>query len=177
MPTFPAKPIIDFSDGLFHQVYVGRCGPDMSVALKILFRAFKHFSETFPERASKMRFDFIGTDYSPPPLGRDWALPVAKDEGVLEFVREHRYRVPYFDSLYYMRNAGALVAVGSNDPTYSASKFFSYILANRPLLMIFHGSEPRPQVCPELVGGLHLRLYRARRHFTNRRSRLPAMVR
>ena len=138
----PAKPVIDFSDGFFHQVYVGRCGPDMSVALKILFRAFKHFNETFPERASKMRFHFIGTDYAPPPLGRDWALPIAKDEGVLEFVREHRYRVPYFDSLYYMKNADALVAVGSNDPTYSASKFFSYILANRPLLMIFHGQSP-----------------------------------
>ncbi len=138
----PAKPIIDFSDGLFHQVYVGRCGPDMSVALKILFRAFKCYSETFPERAAKMRFNFIGTDYAPPPFGRDWALPVAKDEGVLDFVREHRYRVPYFDSLYYMKNADALVAVGSNDPTYSASKFFSYILVNRPLLMIFHGQSP-----------------------------------
>ena len=138
----PAKPIIDFSDGLFHQVYVGRCGPDMSVALKILFRAFKRFSEALPSRAANMRFHFIGTDYAPPPLGRDWALPVAKEEGIEEFVQEHRYRVPYFDSLYYLKNADALVAVGSNDPTYSASKFFSYVLASRPLLMIFHSQSP-----------------------------------
>ncbi len=138
----PAKPIIDFSDGLFHQVYVGRCGPDMSVALKILFRAFKRFMGTHPDQAARMRFHFIGTDYAPEPLGRDWALPIAREEGVQDSVREHRYRVPYFDSLYYLRNADALVAVGSNDPTYSASKFFSYVLAKRPLMMVFHGRSP-----------------------------------
>ena len=138
----PAKPVVDFSDGLFHHIYVGRCGPDMTIALKILFQGFKRFSESNKEAASKMRFHFIGTDYAPPPLGRDWALPVAKDQGVAEFVTEHRYRVPYFDSLYYMKNASALTAVGSNDPTYSASKFFSYVLADRPLLMIFHAKSP-----------------------------------
>jgi hypothetical protein len=138
----PEKPIIDFSDGLFHQVYVGRCGPDMSIALKILFLAFRLFREAHPDRAERMRFHFIGTDYAPPPLGRDWALPVALEEGVEGFVREHRYRVPYFDSLYYLKNADTLIAVGSNDPTYSASKFFSYILAKRPLLMIFHNQSP-----------------------------------
>ncbi|MFA6287875.1 MAG: glycosyltransferase [Opitutaceae bacterium] len=138
----PAKPLIDFEDGCFHHVYAGRCGPDMTFALTVLFRAFKRFRETHPEQAAKMRFNFIGTDYSPPPLGRDWVIPIAKTEGVLDVVREQRYRVPYFDSLYYLRNADALVAVGSNDPTYSASKFFPYVLARRPLLMIFHRDSP-----------------------------------
>ena len=138
----PENPVIDFSDGLINHVYVGRCGPDMSVALKVLFQAFKRLLQTDPEKAKKMRFHFIGTDYAPPPLGRDWALPIAREVGVIEFVREHRYRVPYFDSLYYMRNASALVAVGSNDPSYSASKFFSYVLARRPFLMIFHSNSP-----------------------------------
>jgi hypothetical protein len=31
-----------------------------------------------------------------------------------------------------------LLAVGSNDPTYSASKIFPYLLARRPLLTIVH---------------------------------------
>ena len=73
-----------------------------------------------------------------PPLGRNWALPIARAEGVLDYVREHPYRVPYFDALYYLRRANALVAVGSNDPSYSASKIFPYILARRPMLLIFH---------------------------------------
>ncbi len=149
----PANPVIDFNDGLSHQVYVGRCGPDMSVALKVLFHAFKRYLDAFPERAKKMRFHFIGTDYAPPPLGRDWALPVAKEVGVLEYVREHRYRVPYFDSLYYMRNADALVAVGSNDPSYSASKFFAYVLARRPFLMIFHSNSPVLRFAQNVAAG------------------------
>jgi hypothetical protein len=138
----PANPVVDFSDGLTHHVYVGRCGPDMSVALKVLFRAFKRFMESNPAEAARMRFHFIGTDYAPPPLGHDWALPVAREEGVVDFVREHRYRVPYFDSLYYLKNADALVAVGSNDPSYSASKFFGYVMAARPLMMVFHAQSP-----------------------------------
>ncbi len=89
-----------------------------------------------------MRIHFVGTDYAPPPLGRDWALPVAKAEGIEGFVQEHRYRVPYFDSLYYLTHADALIAVGSNDPTYSASKIFPYVLARRPMLLVFHAESP-----------------------------------
>lgn len=134
----PANPLVDFDDGCFHHVYAGRCGPDMSFALSVLFRAFKQYVRTHPEMAERTRFHFIGTDYAPPPLGRNWALPLARAEGVLDYVREHPYRVPYFDALYYLRRANALVAVGSNDPSYSASKIFPYILAARPMLLIFH---------------------------------------
>jgi hypothetical protein len=137
----PALPLVDFADGKIHHVYAGRCGPDMEFALSVLFRAFRRFRETHPAEAAKIQFDFIGTDYAPPPLGRDWARPVAAKEGVDDAVREHRYRVPYFDALYYLRHAQALVAVGSDDPTYSASKIFPYVLARRPLLLIFHHSS------------------------------------
>ncbi len=134
----PGRPLVDFDDGNFHHVYAGRCGPDMSFALSALFRAFKRYRETHPAEAAKIKFHFIGTDYAPPPLGREWAMPVARAEGVAESVDEHCYRVPYFDALYYLRRADALVAVGSNDPTYSASKIFPYILSRRPMLLIFH---------------------------------------
>ena len=134
----PAQPLIDFGDGLFHHVYAGRCGPDMRFAMSALFRAFKSYLNTHPEIAAKTRFHFIGTDYAPPPLGRLWAMPVAQAEGIEAYVQEHCYRVPYFDALYYLRNADALTAIGSNDPTYAASKIFPYILARRPMLLIFH---------------------------------------
>ena len=138
----PEKPLIDFSDGLIHHVYAGRCGPDMTIAMSILFAAFKLFLEAKPEEASRMRFHFIGTDYSPPPMGRDWAVPIAQKCGVNDYVSEHRYRVRYFDALYYLKNAASLIAVGSNDPTYSASKFFPYVLARRPMILIFHEKSP-----------------------------------
>lgn len=138
----PAKPLVDFDDGCFHHIYAGRCGPDMTISLTTIFRAFKLYKERNPETAARVRFHFIGTDYAPPPLGREWAMPVAKAEGVEEHVREHCYRVPYFDALHYLVKADALLAVGSNDPTYSASKIFPYILAERPMLVVFNRHSP-----------------------------------
>jgi hypothetical protein len=134
----PARPLVNFDDGNFHHIYAGRCGPDMTFAMSALFRAFKFYLNSHPEQAARTRFHFIGTDYAPPPLGREWAMPVARSEGIEPYVQEHCYRVPYFDALYYLRHADALVAIGSNDPTYAASKIFPYILARRPMLLIFH---------------------------------------
>lgn len=134
----PAAPLIDFDDGNLHHVYTGRGGRDMAASLTRLFRGFARFRALDPERAARVRFHFIGTGYAPPPLGEDTVAPIARAEGVAEHVREHRYRVPYFDALYYLRRAHALVAVGSSDATYSASKIFPYVMARRPLLLIFH---------------------------------------
>jgi hypothetical protein len=137
----PATPLIDFHDGNFHFVYAGRCGPNMSIAMTVLFRAFRRYLASHPADAGRMRFHFIGTDYAPPPIGREWAMPTARDEGVAEFVSEHCYRVPYFDALHYLVHAGALMIVGSNDSTYNASKLFPYVLARRPLLIVFHAGS------------------------------------
>lgn len=134
----PASSLIPFGDGHIHHVYTGRCGPDMTTALTALFRAFKQFLASHPLEAARHRFHFIGTDYAPPPLGRFWAIPIAEQEGVRPYVNEHCYRVPYFDALYYLTQADALIIVGSNDPTYSASKTFPYLLAGRPLIVISH---------------------------------------
>lgn len=138
----PARPLVNFNDGNFHHVYAGRCGADMSFAITVLFRAFAQYLRTHPAQAQRTRFHFIGTDYAPPPLGRQWAMPIATAEGVGDYVSEHCYRVPYFDALYYLTHANALVAVGSDDPTYSASKIFPYVLARRPLLLIYHHESP-----------------------------------
>ena len=134
----PEKPLVPFGDGNSHHVYAGRCGPDMTFAMSVLFRAFKLYLRENPAEAKKIRFHFIGTDYAPPPLGRAWALPIAAAEGVTDYVNEHCYRVKYFDALYYLSNADALVGVGSNDPTYAASKIFPYVVARRPLVLIYH---------------------------------------
>lgn len=134
----PERPLVPFGDGRAHFVYTGRCGADMAVSLRLLFRAFRRHLELAPADAARMHFHFIGTDYAPPPLGRHWVLPVAEQEGVAGHVSEHCQRVPYFDTLHYLDRADALVVVGSDDPSYSASKIFPYLLARRPLLTIAH---------------------------------------
>jgi hypothetical protein len=134
----PARPLIPFGDGNVHLVYAGRCGDDMAYALSVLFRALRRYRTSHPDEAARLRLHFIGTDYAPPPLGCDRVLPLAEAQGVGDLVAEHRYRVPYFDALYYLRQADALLAVGSDDPSYAASKIFPYLLARRPLLMLYH---------------------------------------
>lgn len=134
----PAAPLIDFGDGLEHHVYTGRGGDDMAFALTAVLRGLRHYRASHPAEAARLRLHFVGTGYAPPPLGRDWAVPVAAAEGVADQVREHRYRVPYFEALHYLCGAHALMAVGSDDARYSASKIYPYVLARRPLLLVFH---------------------------------------
>lgn len=148
----PAASLIDFADGHIHLVYTGRCGPDMAFALTALFRALRRYRVSHPAEAARLRLHFIGTDYAPPPLGRYWVRPVAEAEGVGDLVSEHPGRVPYFDALYYLRRADALLAVGSDDPSYAASKVFPYLLARRPLLLIFH-QDSLVLSCAAAVGG------------------------
>lgn len=150
----PSRPLIDFTDGNFHHVYTGRLGPDMQVALTILFRAFRRFLSTHPSEARRMRFHFVGTDYAPPPRGRAWALPVAAAEQVADYVDEHPARVPYFEALHYLQCADALAVIGSSDPTYSASKVFPYVLARRPALFIYHEKSPVLSFVQQIGGGL-----------------------
>ncbi len=150
----PKTPLVTFDDGLFHHVYTGRCGPDMSTSLGIMFRAFKKFLASRPDEAARIRFHFIGTDYAPRPYGTDWAMPVARAEGIEPYVTEHCYRVPYFDAIYYLVHADALLAVGSNDPTYSASKIFPYVLAQRPMILIFNEASPVIAISKELKSGI-----------------------
>lgn len=153
----PEHPLVPYGDGNFHIVYTGRCGPDMSRSLTILFRAFGLFLASQPIKAKRVRFHFIGTDYAPRPMAREWVMPVARAEGVEEYVSEHCYRVAYFDALSYLVHSDALVVVGSNDPTYSASKLYPYILAKRPMLIVFHESSPLTGVADQLECGLRFK--------------------
>jgi len=152
----PEAPLISARDDQVNIVYAGRCGPDMSLSMTALFTAFRTFLRSHPAEASRIRFHFIGTDYAPPPLGREWALPVARELGVAEYVHEHCRRVPFYDALHYLLQADALVALGSNDATYSASKLYPYILARRPLLTLFHRSSLVTTLARELNAGLCL---------------------
>ena len=134
----PTERLVPVGDGRIHLVYTGRCGPDMERALRILFRALRFFRQASPDEAARLHLHFIGTGYAPPPLGKNSVRPIAESEGVADQVTEICYRVAYFDALHALVQADALMVVGSDDSTYSASKIFPYLLARRPLLTIVH---------------------------------------
>lgn len=145
----------DRADGAVHGVYVGRGGPDMETALRIIFEALKLGIRRSPERFSKLRLHFVGTDYACGERAKATVEPVARACGIGGYVEEHPLRVPYFEGLQLLLDADFLLVPGSDDPQYTASKLYPYILARKPMFAVFH---ERSGVCGILretrAGGL-----------------------
>lgn len=128
--------VFDKSDGNIHWLYVGRGGADMATALRGLFTAIRdHADEDLRKR---VRLHFIGTSYAAAGTGIKTVSPIAAEFGLENIVLENPDRMAYSKTLQCLREADALIVPGSNDPAYTASKIYPYLLARRPLLAIFH---------------------------------------
>ena len=125
-------------DGAVHGVYVGRAGRDMEPALRIVFQALRLGVQRAPERFSNLRLHFVGTDYACGERARRTVEPVARECGVGAYVQEQPLRVPYFEGLQLLLDADFLLIPGSDDPQYTASKLYPYILARKPMFSVFH---------------------------------------
>jgi hypothetical protein len=119
-------------------IYVGRGGHDMQDAIRLLFNNFKKGLNNNPELYQSLRFLFIGTSYAKNGEGITTIEPIAKEIGIKKYVTELTDRIPFYQTIYTLQQADALVVPGSNDPQYTASKLYPYILAEKPLLGIFH---------------------------------------
>jgi hypothetical protein len=125
-------------DGKTNVVYVGRGGHDMAQAAHGLFGAFAKGLDDTPDLFGDVRFHFVGTSYAEEGEGEKTFAPVAAEHGVDDYVAEQPTRVPYFEALHLMRQADVLVVPGSDDPDYTASKLYPYILSRTPLLAVFN---------------------------------------
>lgn len=125
-------------DGQRNVVYVGRGGHDMAQAAHGLFGGFREGLEEDPNLFGDVRLHFIGTSYAEEGKGYKTFAPIAAEYGIEDFVSEHPARVPYFEALHLMRKADMLVIPGSDDPNYTASKLYPYILSRTPLLAVFN---------------------------------------
>lgn len=141
-----------FGDGLRHWVYVGRGGPDMAPALRGLFAALRdHASEHLRKG---LRLHFVGTSYAAAGSGAPSIVPVAREYGLEGLVEERTERIPYARALALLKGAHALVVPGSDDPAYTASKIYPYLLAGRPLLAIFHERSSVVDLIARVGGGI-----------------------
>ena len=134
-------------------VYVGRGGFDMQPALSLVFSAFKTGLKEQPELYNQFRFVFIGTSYAPKGQGKKTIVPVAEKEGIGSYVTEYTDRVPYFEGLSLLLKADLLFIPGSDDPAYTASKLYPYILAKKPLMGVFHPSSSAKNILEETGAG------------------------
>jgi hypothetical protein len=124
--------------GFKNIVYIGRGGIDMHNAITPLFKVFKQGLTEQPELYSKIKLYFIGTSYAPKGQGKLTILPLAKKLGVEKNVLEITDRINYFHSLNTLLAADALFIPGSDDPKYTPSKLYPYLLTKKPLLAIFN---------------------------------------
>jgi hypothetical protein len=119
-------------------VYVGRGGLDMQLSVELLFSALKEASKDNYELFSKLHFYFIGTSYAPKELAKETIFPIAKKHAIEKQVTENTDRIGFYSTINTLLNADALFIPGSADPQYTASKIYPYLLAQKPLLAIFH---------------------------------------
>jgi hypothetical protein len=140
-------------DGLRHISYVGRGGPDMLPALRVLFQSVRQLAVVEPELMRPVRFHFVGTNYATGSMVRELVMPLAREYSVDSFVEEHPGRVSYLDAVQILLDSAALLLPGSTSSHYSASKLFPYILANRPLLPIFHAASSVVRILEETRAG------------------------
>ena len=152
--------VFDPGDGLKHWVYVGRGGADMALAVRGLFSALSATLNSQPSTLdsqlsplNSLRLHFIGTSYAAAGRGVKTIEPLAADYGLEGIVVEHPDRIPYSQTLRCLLDADALIVPGSDDPGYTASKIYPYLLAEKPLLAVFHEQSSVVELIRKVGGG------------------------
>ena len=152
--TPAVNPVFQPDDGFEHWAYVGRAGGDMEHALDGLFSALAAARKANPGRYDHLQIHFVGTSYAPGDRAELSVAPVAARHGVSDLVEERPHRISYFEALQVLLDADALVVPGSDDPGYTASKLYPYVLARRPLLAVFHEASSVVGVVRETRAGV-----------------------
>jgi hypothetical protein len=130
--------IFDPNDGKRHWVYVGRGGNDMALALRALFSGIQTERHQNPEKWNSVKLHFVGTSYAPENRAVKTIEPIAQEIGIADLVEEHPHRIPYFEALQILIDSDAILLIGSDDPSYTASKLYPCILARKPIFALFH---------------------------------------
>jgi hypothetical protein len=129
--------LFDAANGRFDLSYVGTLLPRGYETLRAFLRALRLLKERAPERFGKLSVHFVGTGNRT--IGsRERVLPEARALGVESAIHEIPDRLDYLDALQVLVDSDAILLLGSSEPHYTASKLFPALLAERPLLALFH---------------------------------------
>jgi hypothetical protein len=154
LPTLKIQQtIFDPTDGKRHWVYVGRGGKDMALALRSLFRTIQLERQRQPEAWDDIRLHFVGTSYAPKDQAAKTVEPIAQEFGIADLVKEYPHRIPYFESLQILVDSDAILLIGSDDPSYTASKLYPCVLARKPIFAVFHQQSSVVEVLKQCQAG------------------------
>lgn len=132
------NPYFDPKDGRVHVCYVGTLLPLGFETLRAVLRAAALLRERRPELYARLQLRFFGTSNETAPRAPARVLPIARDLGVADHVTEIAPRIGYLDALRVQTQAGAILMMGSSERHYTASKLYPGLLAERPVLAVYH---------------------------------------
>lgn len=133
--------------------YIGRGGADMTKAASAFFSAWNRAVAEGRVALDAVRFEAYGTSYAADGKGEKTFEPLVLVTELAVQVQESTDRLGYSDMLRALLQSDALVVFGSDDPAYTASKIYPYLLAGKPLLAIFHENSSVVQLMREAGGG------------------------
>lgn len=126
--------LFDPDDGFHHWLYMGAVVPGMMPAIRAVLMAV---AEAPLEIRESLRIHFVGTSYASVRGGRRGVEVAARELGLQDVVSECPDRVPYSEALAAMSEAALLLAFGSDDLGYVASKVPLLLALGRPCLGLF----------------------------------------
>jgi hypothetical protein len=132
------NPIFARDGRLTRWVYAGAVVPDMHPVLDVLFRELGRIKQADPDFAARLRLHFVGTNYAPQGRSFDVVAPLAHRHGLGDMVEEHSQRIPYFQALSLYGESDGVILVGSVSPDYTASKLFTCVMTEKPVLALFN---------------------------------------
>jgi hypothetical protein len=132
------NPHFDPMDGQFHLCSVGTLLPLGLETLRAVLKAAALLRERRPALGRLLRFYFFGTSNQRASDAPARVLPVAKELGLEDCVREVPPRIDYLDGLTVQTQASAILMMGSSERHYTASKLYPGLLAERPILAVYH---------------------------------------
>jgi hypothetical protein len=135
-PTSPAP--FDRRDGRVHLCYVGTILPLGFETLRAVLNAVALIRQRRPDLYARLSLHFFGTTNQSVATTEERVLPLARERGVADIVKEAPTRVPYSMAVRIQRDASVLLALGSSEPHYTASKIYPMLLAQRPILAVYH---------------------------------------
>lgn len=135
------NPVFDPRDGYTHVCAVGTLLPTALDGLRAALEGVARATSTLAAR-QRLRVWFIGTSNQRSVDGPAIVRPLAERANLGDVVREHPPRLGYFDALRVLRDAEAVLVLGSDEPHYTPSRVFPALASRRPIIARLHDDSP-----------------------------------
>jgi hypothetical protein len=154
------NPIFQNDDGYIHITYAGTFNPGVAPVARAVFTAIRDGLREESSVFGRLRLHFVGTSYARDADLKPEVMPLIREFGLEELASEHPARLDYLTALSVVCDSHALLVLGNEQPHYTASKIFPYIMAERPLLAVFHEESNVVRILRE-VGGRQIETFSA----------------